>query len=178
MVPEPFQQTHVIDVALPSGRSIALPHCRASFPGWVGSKPAFAFGGKAFLDSNGTPVFAEILILHRLRAAGWDGVWVSSFGGFKFLTRMPTDVSMAGATTDLAPDKERLLRDIRERSGCRGGCFDVFAWREDETLFCEAKRLGHDQLRDTQRRWMDAALTCGVPLSRLLVIEWSLSAVG
>ncbi|MEJ2378204.1 MAG: VRR-NUC domain-containing protein [Pseudolabrys sp.] len=98
--------------------------------------------------------------------------WVSSFGGFKYINEMPLDAKLRQGLTKLPNEKERLLLDIRKQARCRGGCFDVFVWRHNEILFCEAKRSGHDRLRETQRKWIEAALACGIPLHSLLVVEW------
>ena len=48
------------------------------------------------LNCKDRPVFAELMIL---REKTWDGVWVSSFGGTKYLREMPID--SAGLSVDL-----------------------------------------------------------------------------
>jgi hypothetical protein len=53
-----------------------------------------------------------------------------------------------------------------------GGCFDVFAWRGDDVLFCECKHHKTDVLRDAELRWIDVALDCGLGANNLLVAEW------
>jgi predicted dithiol-disulfide oxidoreductase (DUF899 family) len=171
-LPEVLRPTQPVDVPLPSGRTIALPHCRPLFPRWEGAKPAF--GNKTPLNYNGEPVFAELFILRLLEKAGWKGRWVSSFGG-KFLRDMPTSWKLENAV-DIPERQSELLKSISVESKAPGGCFDVFAWRGDDVLFCESKRRDHDHLRDSQRRWMDAALACGVPEASLLVVEWDLTS--
>ena len=66
------------------------------------------------------------------------------------------------------------MERIRRAAGSKPGCWDVFCWKGDMTLFAEAKRRGRDQIRDTQKRWLAAALDMGVPLESLLIVEWSL----
>jgi hypothetical protein len=57
----------------------------------AGTPPSFTFGRKPVLNYKDQPIFAELLILNLLKAEGWDGVWVSSFGGTKYLREMPRD---------------------------------------------------------------------------------------
>lgn len=170
-LPEQLRLTFLRDVSLPSGRRLALPHCRPLFPKWPGPDPAFSFGNKKFLEHEGTPVFAEIKILRLLESAGWEGRWVSSFGGRKFLRDMPTDAKL-GPSISLPPEQQNLINRISEKLRSKGGCFDVFAWKEDQVLFCDPKWLNRDKLRATQFRWMDAALTIGLREDDLLVVEW------
>jgi hypothetical protein len=62
---------------------------------------------------------------------------------------------------------------ISKRLGGRGGCFDVFAWQNGDVIFCEAKRLKRDTLRLSQRKWIEAAICEGVPLSSIIIVEWT-----
>lgn len=54
----------------------------------------------------------------------------------------------------------------------QGGCFDVFAWRRNRHRFVELKRRGKDRIRETQKRWLEAARRCGIKMSGLLIVEW------
>jgi hypothetical protein len=45
---------------------------------------------------------------------------------------------------------------------------NVFAWKENNVIFCEAKRLKKDVLGMSQRKWIEAAINEGVALSSLL----------
>ena len=42
-------------------------------------------------------------------------------------------------------------------------------------VFAESKRAGADSIRASQVRWVEAALSVGVPLESLLVVEWELA---
>jgi hypothetical protein len=114
------------------------------------------------------------MILNLLREKRWDGVWISSFGGIKYLPEMPRDYRL-GQSVDLPPKHKRLLNDIQKAAGIKGGCFDVLAWRDGQILFLEAKRKHHDKIRDSQRRWIEAAISTGVALDKLIIVEWSSS---
>ena len=76
---------------------------------------------------------------------------MSSYGGVKFLRDMPQDTSLSNAVA-LPPERQVLFDKIQVTAGIKGGCFDVMAWQGDLVLFLEAKRRGHDRLRDSQRR--------------------------
>jgi hypothetical protein len=90
-------------------------------------------------------------------------VWVSSYGGIKFLREMPEESSLSVGRVTLPDDQALLLDRISKRLGGRGGCFDVFAWQNGDVIFCEAKRLKRDTLRLSQRKWIEAAICEGVP---------------
>jgi hypothetical protein len=127
----------------------------------------YTFGGKQLLNHEGVPIFAELYVLRLLQNRGWDGVWVSSYRQ-KYLRDMPTDAKLSNGIK-LRPEREALLNKVAAK---RAGCFDVFAWRDDDILFCECKRHKRDKLRDTQYVWIDAALSVGV--TNLLVVEWDI----
>ncbi len=128
--------------------------------------PINTFGGKQILNFRGKPVFAELAILRTLRRKGWDGVWVYGYRG-KFRTGM-----LDKPACDLPEAQEKLYSRIKASAGLRGGCWDVFAWRGKEFLFAEAKRTKRDRIRQSQRRWLEAALEVGLPLTSFLVVEW------
>ena len=53
--------------------------------------------------------------------------------------------------------------------------FDVVAWRGSVIKFHELKRTGKDRIRDTQRRWLWAALRSGVAADSLRRVGCSLT---
>src|SRR5581483_3156927 len=171
-MPPELRPTTTIRITLPSGRAAVLACCRPQFTRWIGPSPNFTYGGKPVLTYGGQPVFAELLILHLLEATGWTGTWISSYGGIKFLSEMPKDSSLVQAPIRLPERQISLIRKIQRRSNQRGGCFDLFAWRNDKIIFCEAKQSKKDHIRPSQHKWIDAAITEGVPLDSLLIVEW------
>jgi hypothetical protein len=51
----------------------------------------------------------------------------------------------------LPPPQARLFTAIEKSTGnSRGGCWDIFAWRGDETLFIESKQRSNDRIRPAQ----------------------------
>jgi hypothetical protein len=73
----------------------------------------------------------RLLILNLLKEKLWDGVWVSSYGGTKYLGEMPRDPRL-GPSLKLPAEQKRRLDDIKKAAGTKGGCFDVLAWRDGQ----------------------------------------------
>lgn len=72
------------------------------------------------------------------------------------------------------PHLNELLSKIAKQNGNTfAGCWDVFAWKDDAVIFAEGKNRGKDRILDTQRRWLDAALTAGLKEESFLIVEWS-----
>ena len=149
---------------LPSGVTIHVPKAVATFKVWTKDVPFDRYGNKAVLDYRGEPMFAELVILRMFEEADWNGVWADSYRR-KYWKRMDEPA-------DLPASVRKKLESIVEVSGCRGGCFDVVLWRGAEMLFVESKRAGKDHIRETQLRWVAAALASGVSLDRFLIVEW------
>ena len=149
-LPNPLRPINFIPTELPSGRSLNLPHCYPIFPAWTKSTGTFLFGGKQLLNCRGDPVFAELYVLR------------------KCMRDMPVDAKLSNRIK-LRSDHEEILDKIAPKGG---GCFDVFAWRGDDVLFCECKRGKRDELQDTQLRWIDAALHS--KLNNFLVVQWDI----
>ena len=167
-LPEQLAPTAVEHLHLPSGRNITLPKAKPSFRPWTGKPIGDDYGGKPVLEWQGGPYFAELLILELLRAEGWDGFWVDTYRNRRIL-----DMSLT-STRQLPAGIAAVIAEIRARCGTHSGCFDVVAEREGEILFAEAKRASKDRLRETQLRWIDAALHCGVHPESLLIVEWAI----
>jgi hypothetical protein len=163
-------------ITLLSGSTIDLPTCRPVFSEWTGKPPAFNYGNKPTLNDRGKAAYAELVILNLLRASGWEGVWVANFGGTHFLRDMPSGWKLASQHVAIPPKRKTLLDSIRRAAGTTG-CFDIFAWKNNDVLFCEAKhksgRLkGNDRLTKPQYKFIEGALACGVCIDSLLFVEW------
>jgi hypothetical protein len=114
-------------------------------------------------------VFAELAVLRLFQREGWDGVWVDSYR-----QKYRVGYWEEGAEVDLPPEREELLMQVYRKAGGRKGCWDVYCWKGGVVVFAESKRRTRDGTRETQLRWMEAALAVGVPLERFLLVEWSL----
>jgi hypothetical protein len=153
-------------VCLPSGKEARITKTSAIFERWRGEFAGDTYGNKPVLNVDGEPLFAELAILSTYQKDDWEGVWVDTYRG-----KYRTFWGDGGVT--LPPDKMRLLQEIYARAGSRAGCFDVFCWKGDSLVFAESKRKAKDRIRATQLRWLEAAISSGVPLDSLLIVEWS-----
>ncbi|MDO8593845.1 MAG: hypothetical protein Q7R59_03035 [bacterium] len=171
-IPKELQPTGTMEVLLPNSTTISLPVCRPVFSSWNGLPINFDYGKKPILNHNNEACFAELVILRILLEHGWNSVWVETYGGTHYLRTMPNEWNLKSAHVSIPRDKEELLQKIWETAQTTA-CFDVFAWRDDQVLFCEAKRKGKDKLTDAQVRFIDGALECGISPESLLIVEWT-----
>jgi hypothetical protein len=82
-------------------------------------------------------VFAEIAILRCFQKEGWDGRWIDNFGG-KTKDRLGYWGDASEIIKDLPAEQKALLERIRKKADCKGGCFDVFCWRDGDVVFAES----------------------------------------
>ena len=160
-------------IILSSGEIIKLPICHPKFSLWKKSVANFDYGGKPLIDYEGEPIFAELAILRILLANGWDGVWVETYGGTHYLRTMPDGWKLGAKHVSIPNDKEKILQKIW-KTARTSACFDVFVWKKDEFLFCEAKNKGKDKLTSGQIKFIEGVISCGVPIESLLIAEWEM----
>jgi hypothetical protein len=164
--PAELQPTVQEQILLHSGNCVLLPKTTPQFRTWKGAAIPDTYGGKPVLDLRGEPLFAELVILRLFESAGWQGAWVDTY-------RNRQRVALDGHI-ELPKARRAWLEEVYARAGSRHGCFDMYAWQDDRVLFAEAKRAGKDKIRDTQVRWLAAALAAGLGVESSLVVEWSL----
>jgi hypothetical protein len=167
LYPEKLQPIYSDPLLLPSGLTVDILKACPKFNAWRGEVPFDRYGKKQVLDFQGEPLFAELVILRFLQQGGWQGAWVDSYRS-RFLVGI-------SKPTELPEKQKAILEHIHETAGSRGGCFDVFAWRGDQMVFAESKWAGHDEIRSTQFRWLDAALRCNLPAESFLIAEWAVT---
>ncbi len=167
----PELQPSAFEVLGADSDKIEVPKATPVFCSWRGTPPGDDYGGKAILDFEGEPVFAEIAILRAFERSGWEGVWVDSFRGGRY-RRTCWDGTYVPA---LPSGAAGLLDQIRSVATSRARCWDVFCWRPDGSqVFAEAKRGGRDRMRASQLEWLRAALKVGIQATEFLVVEWQL----
>ncbi len=154
-------------IELPSSRMIAVPKATPTFKQWTGAPVAERYGNKCVLDYGDNPAFAELAILWAFLDAGWEGVWVDTYGKRFRTSFWPRN------EVKLSPKQLALFEGIYDKAGLRRGCWDVFCWKENEVIFAESKRQGRDRIRNSQRIWLEAAISYGLPLESFLIVEWS-----
>ena len=78
--PASLHPTTTETMTLPSsGLSTAVPKATPTFAKWQGKPVDDDYNGKPILDFDGSPAFAELVILRTLESAGWQGVWVDTY---------------------------------------------------------------------------------------------------
>jgi hypothetical protein len=167
--PHTLTPTAYKEIYLLTGGIVSVPKATPRFSSWRGASPQDTYGGKQVIDLNGEPVFAELAILRLLQAEGWQGRWIDTYRNRKWIT--------INSFVELPSNRNELLQQIYQSVGSKAGCFDVYCWRGTQVLFAESKRKGRDRIRDTQRRWLAAALDIGLPIESFLIVEWSLIEV-
>ena len=158
------------ELIVASGKTVLVPKCSVSFTLWKGAKLTNTYGNKAVLDCEGQPTFAEIAVLGVVKKAGWDGVWVDTYGK-KFRVGLPDMV----APIVLPEIQARVLDEISLKAGGFKGCWDVFLWKNDHHRFIELKRKSRDAIRATQLGWLESALALGFIPENFLLVEWDIA---
>ena len=165
-----FLQPYLVEseiFALPSGVSVPVQKYFLEFKEWKGAHIPNTYNGKAVIDWNGEPVFAELAVLRLFQSHGWSGVWVDSYRR-KYRVGLP-DVA---EPVDLPPTQAGLINSLREKTERFGGCWDVVVWKDDTTLFLELKRRKKDNIQSTQVKWLSAALASGLTADNFALVEW------
>jgi hypothetical protein len=168
--PSSLQPASVERFRIGPGREIDVPKTNPRFRPWRGDRPEDTFGGKALLDHAGRLAFAELAILWTFQEAGWDGVWLDSYRRkfrIGYWDQAPLTAIPAAPT--------ELLARISERTKAGwDGRWDILCWKNGHVLFAESKRVGRDDIRESQRTWLAAALDLGLEPTNFLVVEWAL----
>ncbi|MCB9169971.1 MAG: hypothetical protein H6594_06415 [Flavobacteriales bacterium] len=156
-----------------------IPLCRPVFAHYTGSKTVHTFGGKDLLDVDGRPQFAEVAILRLFEADGWQGRWVETYGHMHAPAlwrewKPGGPGAQAHIPIEEAWVKDKLQAIAQANGGTYSGCWDVLAWKGDRLVFAESKKQRKDRIRDTQVRWLDAALQRGLRPEDFLLVEWAL----
>jgi len=164
----------VVDLANPflrptSERVGAVPSVSVRFPLWRGEPFADDMGKKtaAMIDLDGEHLFPELAILRLLERDGWEGRWIHTTASgeiTKYVTEWRDVPRQEQRSRPIQHDGARaLLYAIADRSGNRyGGCWSVFAWRENSYAFFDAKRQNakeKEKLKPAQEAWVRAALS-------------------
>ncbi len=164
--PDGLVPTTVEKLTLSSGRVVSLPKATPVFQLWHGPASVDTYGNKPLINLDGEVVYAELAILRLFQAEGWQGVWVDTYR-----RKMRTSIT---EYVSLPVEQEKLLQQIYQTAQTRAGCLDVFCWRHDTVLFAESKRKRRDQIRHTQRKWLEGAMALGLSPDSFLLVEWTL----
>jgi hypothetical protein len=160
------------------GRTIVLPKAEVTFKRWQGQPIANTFGGKALVDFESTPMFAELAIMKLFKNSGWEARWIETYGAS---ATVPYHFSnwIDGKLTEQPIDtiqEEHVMTTLAEVASLNGGtysgCWDVVGWYGGKVLFAESKRAKKDRFRSTQHNWLAAGLKSGLYPNNFLVVEW------
>jgi len=157
-------------IFLPSGKEILVPKCKLLLNLWTGAPIQNTYGGKAVINFNGDPLFAELVILKLLQQEEWSGVWVDNYRK-RFRDGLP---EKENNSVTLPKKQAYIIDSIKNKNGTLKGCWDVFAWKNEKIIFVESKRKSKDTIRTTQKKWAETVLSMGYPVETLLLVEWDL----
>lgn len=154
----------------PDGTRVdAVPSVFMRFPTWKGAPFVDELGKKAtaMVELDGEHLFVELAILRLLEREGWEGRWIHTTTSgeiSRYLTDWRDVPRQDQRNRPIQNDAARaMLYAIADRSGNRyGGCWGVFAWRDGDFAFFEAKRQppkDKDRLKSAPEAWLRAALS-------------------
>jgi hypothetical protein len=147
---------------------ITIAKATPTFQRWSGPLISDTYNGKQILDYNGRPAFAELAILWAMQGVGWNGVWNDTYSrAYRqgYWREPPVAALPANVATTL--DK------VSCRAGSRFGSWDVCCWRGNDLFFAESKCAGKDSIRETQIKWLEAALAVELRTDQFLIVEWT-----
>ncbi len=157
----------------------SVPRCTPHFTPAPITTGVHTFGGKDLVLVDGRAQFAEVAILRLFEEAGWEGRWVETYGRRKLSPGLWRAWQPEGPHAQVevpiteAWVNERLHAIAGKNGDSFAGCWDVVAWKDARLVFAEAKKAKHDRIRETQVRWLEAALQCGMSTADFLVVEWT-----
>lgn len=166
------------EIILPSGEKVRIPEYRTFFKKWEGQPLKQTFGGKALVDVDGAPMFAELAIMHLFIKAGWQARWVETYATSdkepKTLSEWKDDRYKNQVSVPIMNDAVTgCLEKIAALNGSSyAGCWDVLSWRDDRIIFAESKRLKKDRIQKTQLNWLEAGLRSGLSPENFLIVQW------
>jgi hypothetical protein len=136
----------------------------------LGERPTYKFGDgrKPTVVWEGKSIYAELAIMALLKQHGFsDTIWRENFSGCFREAMPPASCTMPGCFREVCGRILAINESWR-------GCWDVLAMSPEGLMFVECKRKGDDDIRPSQRRWLESALKAGFGLENFAVCEWEL----
>jgi len=155
---------HNTEIQLLKGKTIRIKKLNISFNPWRGKLPKDTYGGKPIVCYARKPCFPELAILRIMCKEGWDGIWVDTY--------RKRYISANGKLTTLSVDKKKILEIIYQKAKNKYGAFDLFCWKGSDIKFIESKWKSKDKIRQTQIKWLSAAIECGFETNKFVIAEW------
>jgi hypothetical protein len=172
MFPEEFKPIDDLELRLRTRANVSIHRCLVEFApcGDQGTfAPDRAYAAKPLVMLDKQALFPEVAMLALFRRAGWDGVWVDS-PHHKYFEKMPS----LSKGVSLTPYLNQLLARVVEcNAQSRAGCWDLILWSNRTVVLVAVKAAAADVgLRETQARWLDAALRAGLSPGQFLIALW------
>lgn len=155
--------------SLSSGDQISIQKYLLNFKTWIGEPIPNTYNGKAVINWNSEPVFAELAVLRLFQSHGWDGVWVDSYRR-KYRTGLPDVVE----PIELPLKQRELIDSIKDKTGRSGGCWDVLVWKDNNLLFIELKRQKKDIIQESQKIWLEKSLESELKPDNFALMAWNI----
>ncbi len=155
-------------LTLPCGETFEVPKSMPIFHPWQGAPPEDTYHGKAVLDFQGQPAFAELVILKSFQEQGWDGVWIDTYRR-KFRTGYWGTEPLPRLPGGAPPGVVDLF-------GTWSGAWDVCCWHGEQVVFAESKRSAKDRIRPSQLKFLEGALRHGISVDSFLLVEWDIQS--
>ena len=150
---------------LSTGRLVQVPTFLRVEQPWTGELPKshLTIANKAAIDFEGAPLYPEFVLLRLLERGGWGAAWRKNWAGTAFWGDI-------GQVVEPQQRARSVFDQIDLRAGF-AGAWEILAWRGNEVLFLISKPTGHDRISAYQARWLDTALTMGMPLHSFAIVE-------
>ena len=150
---------------------IAIKTLDCEFTRWMG-EPLTDPYGKTVLCWKGQPLFAELIIVAELKAAGWNAYWADTFSQ-RFRSGWQPNLARGEQGGVSIQEFRSLLPAARHPIAFEQwrGIWDVIAWGNGSVRFYELKGE-RDQLRETQKEWLETVLQSGAELDEFRLINW------
>lgn len=177
MYPEFLQPTDIEPFSIES-KIVNIPKCIVKFSKWKGTPVKETFGGKAIIEVDSKPMFAELAVMNYFLKNGWETRWVETYGKKKpiYLAEWKDDKyrNQIHVPFQIIQIENMLEKIAIKNANSYSGCWDIVSAKNGMILFAELKRTNKDKIRLTQSNWLSAGLKCGLNSDNFLVVQWEL----
>jgi hypothetical protein len=151
---------------LPSTRRVVqVPvYPRTEVP-WTDAPPreAGVIPNKRLYALDGSPIYAELLVVRLLERAGWNAAWRKTWNGVAYWRDVSEKVELGALASS-------IVEQVTRQAGYEGS-WDIVAWRARELRLLCSRPAGGQRVTAYMADWLDAALRMGVPLGCFAVVE-------
>lgn len=177
MYPKTLRPTE-LEIFEIDGKTIEIPKCILILDKWSGEPVKETFGGKPIVSFGNKPMFAELAIMNHFVNDGWEARWIETYGKGKnepiYLREWKDDkyINQQHSRIENKEVKLILAGIAKNNYDSYSGCWDILGWKEGKVLFAESKRNKKDKVRESQNKWLGAALKYGLTADDFLIVQW------